>query len=282
MESTIPISSQTLKTRRQELKKKRRERLLASMARTFALVGFATGVFWVVTLPHWIISNSEQIKIEGNKYLSLEEVRSLIPLSYPQPLLKLSVEDLKANLKTKVPFEDVVVRRKMLPPQITITVVEREPVAMAMALVNNPKTKQSKLGKIGYLDSEGILVTNEFYQNVPEELNLPTFKIIGAPEQYLPYWQDLYYWLQQSEVKIKEINWQDPNNLILKTELGDVYIGAFTPKFPEQLQKLAQMKGITRLVPRSQIIYIDLTEPQSPVIKQKTPSPKPKEVTVRE
>jgi cell division protein FtsQ len=273
MEKTIPISSQRLKSRRQELKKRRRLRVLAATIRTLTLTGFAAGLFWFVTLPNWVISNGDQIFIEGNQYLSKTEIRKLIPLSYPQPLLKLSVAELKANLKTKAPFEDVIINRSILPPTISINIVERKPVAIAYRPSNNSASKGNKIEKIGYLDSQGVFISQEYYQKIPAGLKLPTLKIIGFPEQYSRYWQDLYFFIKQSEVKITEINWRDPQNLILKTELGAVHMGAFTSKFPEQLSKLAEMKGLSRLVPLEQIIYIDLIDPQEPSIKQKTPPP---------
>ena len=75
--------------------------------------------------------------------------------------------------------------------------------------------------------------------------------------------------IQQSEVKINKIDWQNPSNLILITELGKVYIGSYTSKFPQQLTMLAKLRTITQKIPREEIIYLDLTDPELPSIKQK-------------
>lgn len=256
--------------KRKELKKKRRKKALISIFRTLCLISLAGTAFWLLTLPKWVIRSAEDIEVEGNQFLSDDEVRTLVPLSYPQPLITLATEDLKAKLMANAPFEDIVINREILPPEITIKVVERQPVAMALAQVSSSSSPKTKITPIGYLDEKGILVANKFYQSVPnKEKILPNLKIIGIPEQYLPYWQDLYSLITQSEVKITEINWQNPNNLILKTELGTVQVGAYTSKFAEQLMMLAKMKSLTQKLHPSQIIYLDLTDPNYPSIKPK-------------
>lgn len=272
------ISSTQLKSRRQELKSKRRLKTLLVALRTLLITSLAGGTFWLVTLPDWVIRNSDEIEIEGNQFLSVEEIRSLIPLSYPQPLLQLSIEELTEKLKAKAPFEDISISRTIIPPSITIKIEERQPVAMAFAPVSSSPNHKAQVVKVGYLDAKGILVPKEFYQDASARgLKIPIFKVIGFPEQYLPYWEQLYGLINQFELKITEIDWQDPNNLILKTELGKVYLGAYTSKLPQQLTVLAKMKQLPEKVHPSQIIYIDLSDPQWPSIKQKTPPHSEKE-----
>lgn len=275
--TTIPISSNQLRNRRRELKTKRTLRSISVTLRTLAIIGFAGGAFWLVTLPDWVIRNKEQIEVEGNKFLSKQEVRSLIALSYPQPLLNLSTEALKKNLQDKPPFQEVTINREILPPQLKVQVLERQPVAIAWGAVINKETNKVTVTKLGYLDITGILVPNEFYKNIDEKkLPIPLFKVIGNYQNYRPYWQNIYSLIIQSEVKITEINWQDPNNLILKTELGTVYLGAYLEtKFPQQLMLLAKMKQLPKKIPLSQIKSIDLTDPEVPSVKYIQP-PKPK------
>jgi cell division protein FtsQ len=273
MATIIPLSSERRKNRkqrRQQLKTKRTLTTLLAVLRTLLIVSFAGGAFWLLTLPNWVIRSSEQLKIEGNEFLSEAEVRTLIPLSYPQPLLTLSIPELKKKLKTKAPFEEIFIKREILPPEITIKVVERQPVAIALAPTFSDSSKKRTIIQVGYLDAHGILVPNEFYQTLKDrEKIVPLLKIIGMPEQYLPYWQQLYPLVSQSEVEIKEINWQNPNNLILKTELGTIYLGAYTSQFPSQLMTLAKMKKLTHNFPPSQVSYIDLSDPDFPSLKPK-------------
>ena len=272
MSSNVLISSTRLQYRRKELKSKRRLKTLLATLRTLSIASLAGGIFWLVTLPNWVIRSSSEIDILGNQFLSVDDIRSLIPLSYPQALLKLSTEELTEKLKARAPFEDIIVSREIFPPGVTIKLEERQPVALALAPVTSSQSHKTKITKLGYLDVKGILVPHKFYQNATaKKVKLPNFKVIGIPEQYLMYWQQLYDLIARSEVKITEVDCQDPNNLILKTELGKVHVGAYTSKLPEQLMVLAKMKRLLEKVHPTQISYIDLTDPQWPSIKQKKP-----------
>ena len=278
MAKIIPISSKTrnrnseINNRRKELKTKRRLNTILVLMRTLLIISFAGGAFWLLTLPHWVIRSSDEITVKGNKFLSENEVKKLIPLSYPQPLLTLSIEDLKENLKAKIPFEDIVINREILPPKITIKVLERQPVAVAFAPVVSPKNKKVKFTKIGYLDSKGILVSSEFYQNLKDDKKLlPNLEIVGNYNHYSPYWEDLYPLINSSSIKITKINWQNPNNIILRTKLGTVYMGAYTSQFPQKLTLLTKIKQLPQKVNLNEIIYIDLSDPDFPSIKEKKP-----------
>ena len=57
--------------------------------------------------------------------MSDEEIRSLIPLDYPESLLQLSLIDLEENLQTKIPVEDVEINKRFIPPSLTIQVTEK-------------------------------------------------------------------------------------------------------------------------------------------------------------
>jgi len=63
-----------------------RRKLFQSLLRTLAVSGIAAGLVWATTRPIWVLHESNQISIEGNQFLSAQ-VRSLLPLSYPQSLL---------------------------------------------------------------------------------------------------------------------------------------------------------------------------------------------------
>ena len=86
---------------------------------------------------------------------------------------------------------------------------------------------------------------------------------------YLPYWSEFYHFLIQSSIPITEVDWRNPNNVILKTDLGKVHLGAYTSQFPRQLIVLGKLKPLTAQVRREDIIYIDLNDPQIPMIKRK-------------
>ena len=264
------ISTTKLKSRRNELKKQRQWRSLITFVRIILTMSLFGGVFWFFTLPNWVLRDSQQINIEGNNLLSDNEIRSLITLDYPESLLKLSVTDLKENLQDKIPVRDILITKEFLPPRLTIQIIEKKPVAIAFEPKLSAKTKTKTIEPIGYLDKDGVFVPYKLYQNLknhPEKK--PPLKIIGNPQIYLAYWSDLYSLITQSQVRIKEIDWKNPSNLILNTDLGKVHIGSYTPKFSQQLTMLEKLKVITQKISKEQIIYIDLTDPQLPSIKKK-------------
>lgn len=271
----IRRSNYNVSNKTKELKKERRLKAFLIITRTLLISSFALGALWLLVLPNWVIRSQNEIKVKGNQFLSEQEVRSLIPFSYPQPLVTMTIANLEQKLETNTPFSDVVITRKILPPELIIDVTERQPVAIAQTtrLENN----QNKIIQLGYLDDQGILMENKFYQDIPQEkLKLPTLKIIGIPDQYLPHWQNLYSLVKLSEVKIKTIDWRNPTNLILDTELGKVHLGAYSLNtFPEQLKMLAKMKQLPQKISRDQILYLNLSNPDYPYVKEK-PKPKPK------
>jgi cell division protein FtsQ len=71
-----------------------------------------------------------------------------------------------------------------------------------------------------------------------------------------------------------EVDWQDPNNIILKTQLGDVHIGAFSPELTRKVKILAQMRYLSAKMDFSQIKYIDLRNPASPLVHMNQIDPK--------
>ncbi|MCS6941753.1 MAG: FtsQ-type POTRA domain-containing protein [Geminocystis sp.] len=264
------ISTTELKNRRKLLERERRIRRLTSLFRFGAILGFVTTTFWYTTLPHWVIRDSKQIEIEGNELMTVEEIRGLIPLRYPQSILKLSPQKLARDIKRKMPVEDVVVIKEFQPPRLKIRLKEKPPVAVAFSPKISPKTQQITFEKTGYLDADGVFVDKKFYQNLEKHKEkIPQLKIIGWPQTYLPYWQEIYYMVEQSSVKINTIDWRNPANMVLLTEIGTVYIGPYTSKFPEQLMVLEKMKTITGKIPREKIVYIDLMAPEIPSIKEK-------------
>lgn len=280
MTTKTSISTTRLKNRRNELKNQRRWRNFVSVTRTLLIMSFAGGMFWFLTLPDWVIKNPQQIKIEGNELLTDDEIRSLIPLKYPQSLLQLSIEDLKKGLQKKVPLTKVVVSRGLLPPNLTIKVTEKKPVALALALQISPKTKKATLKEIGYIDIDGVFVSSELYQNLAEKPELkPALKMLGNPQMYLVYWRDFYNLLIQSSVKITQVDWQNPSNIVLTSELGKVYLGPYTSNFSQQLMVLEKLKNIPTKVPKERIIYLDLTDPEIPSIKEKKPPKEDKKIS---
>jgi cell division protein FtsQ len=64
-----------------------------------------------------------------------------------------------------------------------------------------------------------------------------------------------------------EIDWQDPMNLILKTELGTVHLGAPSFHLSEKIRVMAQMRHLPVQLNLSEIEYIDLKNPEYPLVQ---------------
>ncbi|PSB21664.1 cell division protein FtsQ [Phormidesmis priestleyi ULC007] len=290
MTSIAPISQTELTQRRQKLRRQRRVRFFQTSWRSLAVTGLAGGAVWVATLPAWVIRKPEQVTIKGNQFISAQTIRTLLPIAYPQSLLKIQPQALADALKSKAPISEATVDRQLFPPGLTVRVRERNPVAIAQpssrVSISSPPTAskggqpaqasdlQANPTQSGLLDENGIWTSLETYTALNQSFKLPTLKVTGNLSQYRPNWTTLYQMLSRSPVKVSEINWEDPNNLILKTEIGSVHFGMYGSNFANQLKALDQMRRLPNHVNPSQLSYIDLRNPDSPFL-QMNPSKTP-------
>ena len=214
--------------------------------------------------------------IEGNQYISTQKIQALLPIAYPQSLLRVQPQLIARELRAKAPIATVTVSRRLFPPGLVVQVQERYPVAIAIPLMATTsaipaqRTGQvpvSSPGKVGLLDESGQCIPIETYTSIDQSIKLPALKVIGNPDLYRPYWSKLYQEVNRSPVKISEVNWQDPANLVLKTELGTIYLGPYSHQFSYQLNVLDRMRKLPSHPSYSQIAYIDLRNPEAPVLQ---------------
>lgn len=260
MANITSVSRSGLTQRRRILRRHRHLKVFQAFWRTLAVSGLLGGLVWATTRPIWVLSESNQIVIEGNKFLSDQAIQSLLPLSYPQSLLRIQPEAIAQSLESQPPIAEATVTRQLFPPGITVQVKERVPVALAL-------TKLPKGSSTGLLDQNGVWIPIESYGSLSSTLELPKLKIISLPEQYRPYWTQLYQAVSHSPVKVIEIDCQDPANLILKTELGIVHLGPYSSQLAHQLKVLAQMRQLPAHLNASQITYIDLKNHKAPLVQ---------------
>ena len=258
MTSIASVSSNQLRSRRQELQGRRRLKALQAIWRFLAIAGMAGGLAWAITLPQWAIDRQSLVEIEGNRLLSQDQIRQLLPLSEPRSIWQLPTQQIIERLEATAPIADAQIARQILPPKLTVEITERQPVAIAMSGQ-----------EIGFVDAQGIFIPKKFYQGVDKTWKAPTLKVIGYRELYQPQWMQLYSSLTHSPVKILEVDWRNPSNLILKTELGTVHFGAYTEQFSKQLVVLAQMSQLSSQVPRDRVTYIDVSNPALPTVQLK-------------
>lgn len=261
------ISNRELLSRRQQLRRQRRLRLVQILWQAMAVSSLTGGLFWLINQPIWFIRQPEQINVEGNQLLSDQTVRSFLRLSYPQSLWKIQPQTLAQTLESKSQIVSASVTRQLLPPSLMIKIQERQPVAVAYPSLNLSQPPANQ--QIGWLDASGDWNLIENYTELEKSKQLPTLKVIGNVNQYQAYWSELYQALSRSPVKILQVNWQDPSNVILETEIGTVHVGPYSSKFPEQLRVIDRMRNVPQQIDKSQMMYFDLNNPSQPFLQMR-------------
>jgi cell division protein FtsQ len=270
------ISRAELAARRRQLRRQRRWRILQTSWQVVAISGLAFGAVWIATLPDWVLRDPAQVEIEGNKVLTTDTIRSLLAIKYPQFLLALEPDAIAKRLEdSQAPIAEAHVIRRLFPPSITVHIQERYAVAVVYMIpvtrAAHPKQKIAPPAEpvpVSLLDDRGYILSYEKYVSLNKSRNLPTLKVFGMQEQYRSQWASLYNLISRSPVQISEINWREPGNLMLQTEIGTVHLGSYSPsRLAEQLQALDQMRKLPEQVDATQIEYIDLNQPKTPQVK---------------
>ncbi|BAZ53855.1 hypothetical protein NIES4103_65390 [Nostoc sp. NIES-4103] len=275
MAGIVSVSHTDLAQRRKKLRRQRQLKIVQAIWRSFAITGLAGGLLWVALQPIWVLNAPKQIMMKsGNQVLSQGAIESLLTLSYPQSLWRIQPSAIAESLKQQPTIAQATVSRRLFPPGLIIEIQQRVPVAIAQSDRTSNTDSGKKQLSAGLIDATGAWIPLEKYKLVNPTVKLPTLKVIGLPEQYRQYWSQLYPALNQSSVKVMEIDCQDPTNLILKTEIGNVYLGAPSPQLPEQIKVLAQMRNLPTKINTSQIEYIDLKNPESPLVHLNQKNPK--------
>jgi cell division protein FtsQ len=271
------ISRSELADRRRKLRRQRRWRILQTTWQVVSITGLAVGAIWVATLPDWVLRDPAQVEIEGNKILTTDTIRSLLAIQYPQFLLALEPKAIAQRLEnSQAPIAEVQVTRRLFPPSLTVHIQERYPVAVVYMIPQtapNPKQKAAPAEPIpvSLVDDRGYIMSYDKYVTLNQSRDLPSLKVFGMQEQYRAQWASLYQLIRQSPVKISEIDWHEPGNLIFQTELGTVHLGSFTPEhLAEQLQVLDRMRQLPDQVNPDEMDYIDLNNPKKPQVKMFT------------
>jgi cell division protein FtsQ len=307
--ATLDSQLDPILQRRKQLRNQRRLKFLQASWRTFAVSGLAGGLIWVAHLPEWVIQRPSQVSIKGNQLLSTQAIQSLLPLSYPQNLIRLQPEAIAKVLESKAPIDKVTVTRRLFPPSLAVAVQERYPVAVIPCLDHHcvtPGTASllSNRTDVWLLDSRGVIMPLKNYPSLQDSAKLPKLTVLGmvqvstrnleasnpvsqqgsatqvstlqsertsivVDKQNQSQWPSLYQAIRHSPVKIFEIDWRDAANLILKTELGTVHLGPYSSKFADQLHALDQMRKLSRYLSSNRVGYINLENPEHPLLQLK-------------
>lgn len=284
--TTISRSRSELMRRRRRLRWRRRWRLLRMIWQVLLVGSLASGLVWLIAQPGWVIRDADQISVDGVEFLSEDTVRGLIPLSYPSSILDVQPEAIAQELKARGPIASVVVSRQLFPPSLAVHITERHPVAVLIgnSYVKSPgfdvssdveptppaiaRSIPSQRTPTGLIDENGAWMPLESYLNINQDLDLPQLRLIGMQEIYRRYWSKLYQSVQRSPVKVYEIDWRNPANLIINSELGVVYLGSYDEaKFALQLETLDRMRNLPEVLDLDTIEYLDLDDPKTPILQ---------------
>jgi cell division protein FtsQ len=295
--------------RRRELKRQRQSQLWKATWRTTATLGFALGLGWLFNKPGWQITKASQVTISGNTQVSTQALETFLPLTFPTSLLRVKPGEIKTMLEQNTHADQVLVNRQLFPPRILVHIQER-PIAAITTCLNcllvapnlNSPTQPITIGPsdLWLIDNRGIPLPYESYPKLgrtskapdlivtgylkpldPKQAKAVSLKnIVGQPTlvaldpNLQNAWKSVYGPIHSSPVKIQQIDWQKPNNLNLKTELGVVQMGPIGSNISEQLLALDRMRALPQTVDSSNIKFINLENPKSPIIElNAAPSP---------
>lgn len=89
-----------------------------------ALLVILIAAFLFLNSPYFTVG---QVSVEGNKYITTEEIYRIAVIPEPVNIFRLNTSDIKDNLKNDLRVADVSVSRKF-PSSIVISVKERQPL----------------------------------------------------------------------------------------------------------------------------------------------------------
>lgn len=303
--------------RRRNLRRQRGQRILKYFWRLLVVGAAAGGLVWLMGQPIWLLRSAEQITIKGNQAMSADSLKTLVPVDYPQSLLKVKPNALEKALLDQAPLLDARISRRLIPPGLVVRVRERQPVAVAElarpesknklrdqpspAERSTPKRGETENGTADggnepraarklvtppnkqleafqpmpnaervLLDDSGEWVSLEQYDNPEGMFELPKLQVLGMRPEYKKQWPGLYEVIRQTPVQVQAIDWRDPSNLKLKTDLGNVHLGPYGSQFSYQLEILDRMRHLPSHADAAQIAFIDLKTPTVPRLQMKT------------
>jgi cell division protein FtsQ len=257
-------SPEQLKQSRRQLQRQRRIRVIQSLWRSICMSGILAGSIWTIYQIDWTIAKPEQVRIEGNQYLSDTTVRSMLAISYPKSLVELGPDQLIATPIERGLMVDARVDRGMFPPHLTVQIQDFPPVARLVR-------EQASEAQI-YIDERGLELPISSYRHSVSQ-SLPTLQLRVPAQGSCPQWVQLYRVVRTSPVAIGIIDCRDPQNLSLQTEVGKVRLGSVgdRDRLTSQIQQLDRLRDWQKHTLDRDVEGLDLENPDLPKLQLKQP-----------
>lgn len=129
--------------------------------------------------------------------------------------------------------------------------------------------KTQKRGTQVLMDEAGDWVPLDQYTRQGQVFELPKLKVMGMRADYRKAWAEMYPILRRSPVEVLEVDWRDPSNLKLKTDVGEANLGSYGAQFAQQLEVLDRMRSLPSQQDVGRVELIDLRSPTIPRLKMK-------------
>ncbi len=246
--------------RRRKLRRRGLAEQLVNCWRLILLTTISISLSGVLVDQGWKKINSKQIIVQGSKNIKAESFLKVAGDSFFKPLLSLDPIELEKILSTELPVESVVVKRKIFPLGLEISVQEIKPIAYA--------TRRTPRGI-----EEGML--DKFGQWIPSRIASKGAK--PSSELIVEGWMEnerkrivrLFEQRVLLESSLEKIILSPNGDLSLLTkDLGLVNLGSSRDHFDKQLKAIDHL---SLLLPKSFFskpgMMIDLTDPSKPELQ---------------
>jgi cell division protein FtsQ len=242
------------------LKAKQRQRQRCYLYRSLLVSAFASGILAIIMSYNWQIKAQSQVIVRGDRFLAASAIFNLLQLSYPQSIVSFSTQNIEERLQSIPALQSVRVTKALFPPSINIYLQEKIPVATALSS-----------GKVGFLDSQGVLLEPNLYDDRKTNFPPTKIKVVNFQPQYSKVWSEIYrLTVAYPSTDVKEVRWDNAGNLFLRAKNFRVILGSNRSLLAKQFATLASFPDFTTDKKLHNIAQIDLTNPDTPFLEQDT------------
>nr|YP_009545916.1 cell division protein FtsQ [Glaucocystis incrassata]ASQ39977.1 cell division protein FtsQ [Glaucocystis incrassata] len=205
----------------------------------------STALYILLISPASWISDYQSVEIYGNKFISTDRLKKTVlsPYKHAEWVWWMHPSQIKYRLKKNHKIiNKISVSRQLFPSKIQIYISEYNVVGVVFQDHGNQIR--------GFLSQEGVFIpiSKDLHFKNLDKKRVNNFIGIRGINNFFDgnqnLWLPIYEKLKSCPVKIFGIDWRDPENLILETEIGTVYVGEYAgvKEFGNILQSIHGIK----------------------------------------